>query len=875
MNSEKVRHWGIRPLLAAAVLAGATSLMQSCEDEILTGQPGWLGNSIYERLQEEGGYSTTLKLIDDLGLHDVMSKTGSKTLFAADDEAYKVWFANNTWGVREYKDLTMAQKKLLLNSAMVNNAYLVELLSNVSGNPPETGKCMRRETAASIYDSVAVVRPEEMPNTRYWSRFVEAGRSIPLLKDDNAPTMIHLLPAYMKHNKMKDSDLRWLTNGEASSISEAYVNGRKIIERDITCKNGYIHKVDGVMEPATNMAEVIRTNPLTSQWGELLDRFSAPFYNHNATKEYNRLYNNQDSVFVKRYFSELSADGKLQYDSDNNKVGALLAFDPGWNHYMYSNTMGYDLHYDAGAMIVPTNDALNNWFESSALKRQFGKWENVTDLVLSKLLRVNMIDNFSEKVPSKFDNILNDAKIEMGIKEENIKECIMTCNGVVYIVDKVFPPSEYSSVAFPALIDQDNFSCIYWAIDALEFDPYLGSMDSRYGLILPTDEALVHYIDPICYGEPDQSYLKFYYDKVDKEVKAERWSLTYNEDGTPNFEGGTRLQSNVSENIIKDRLEDLLDQCIIVLDHANSDVQNKVSEIDNSHSFYKTKGGSLIKAKVNGGSFTFQGGWQMEHNLGIEILPEDVIKAENGHSYVASSMPFGASKTVYNVVSTKDEYKMFYKMLNGGDPDSVTTNLLVSSISKDKYSCPGAATGNLNMRLFDNYNYTVYVPKNEAIQKLIDEGYLPTWDDFDTYYQLLENTSDPDLQETYRHACYVIKNRICDFVRYHVQDNSVAIGGQEVNGTAYESMLRNPVTNRFYPLTVSSNKSGLTVVDALGNRRHVTMTPGNYNEICREYWLQGKGNARTIYQASDAVIHQIDGVLMYENLTKWKDEINI
>ena len=57
--------------------------------------------------------------------------------------------------------------------------------------------------------------------------------------------------------------------------------------------------------------------------------------------------------------------------------------------------MGYDLHYDAGAMIVPTNDALTNWFESSALKRQFGKWENVTDLVLSKLLRVNMIDNFS------------------------------------------------------------------------------------------------------------------------------------------------------------------------------------------------------------------------------------------------------------------------------------------------------------------------------------------------------------------------------------------------------------------------------------------------------------------------------------------------
>ena len=61
-----------------------TSAMSSCSDDMLTGQPSWLGNSIYERLQDEGNYQTTLRLIDDLGQKEVLSKTGSKTLFVAD-----------------------------------------------------------------------------------------------------------------------------------------------------------------------------------------------------------------------------------------------------------------------------------------------------------------------------------------------------------------------------------------------------------------------------------------------------------------------------------------------------------------------------------------------------------------------------------------------------------------------------------------------------------------------------------------------------------------------------------------------------------------------------------------------------------------------
>ena len=238
--AKQWRQWFIA---ACGLLMGA-SVFQGCKnDDVLTGQPSWLGNSIYERLEEDGNYTTMLKLIDDLGQHEVLSHTGSKTLFAANDSAFNQWFTKNPWGVNRYEQLSMSQKKLLLNNSMINNAYLIELMSNGrpqgDDNSPEEGRTMRRETATSIYDSVQILRPDQMPNTQAWAKFKDNGKSIPILKDATTAPMIHFLPVFMKINKMTTSDLDLLTNHQANDINEAWVNGKKVVERDITCKNGY------------------------------------------------------------------------------------------------------------------------------------------------------------------------------------------------------------------------------------------------------------------------------------------------------------------------------------------------------------------------------------------------------------------------------------------------------------------------------------------------------------------------------------------------------------------------------------------------------------------------------------------------------------
>lgn len=857
-------------MLGCGLLMGVWSL-QSCEDEnILTGQPSWLGESIYAQLQKEGEYSTLLRLIDDLDQKEVLSHTGSKTLFAANDEAFQKWFEKNSWGVKSYNQLSLAQKKLLLNNSMINNAYLIELLSNVSGTPPMEGLCMRRETATTIYDSVHVMKPAEMPTNYTWRKYIDNNKSIPVLMDATTAPMIHFLPAFMQYYNITNEDLAILTNHQASSINEAWVNGKRILEQDITCKNGYIHKVDGVIESSPNMAEIMRQHPQMSMWSHLIDRFSAPYFEEAATKEYNRLYNNEDSVYSLRYFSKNSV-GQDANDTDPDKeaVTALLSFDPGWNQYMYVNTMDYDLHYDAAAMIVPTNEALTKWWnnEGRDLQTEYKEWDSIPDATLAKLLNVNMLPTFTNAIPSKFDNVLNDAKEPLGIKKEDVDSCFMGCNGVVYLVNKVFTPAEYSSVAYPALAHASTMNIIYWAIDELNFLPYLLSMDSRYSLLLPVNDGMMYYVDPAFYGKVENStgyeapsLLEFYYDPTKPQaerVQARRYNCTIDEEG--NIIQGARTQATVARNVINDRLRRLMDQLIIV------------GDVEDGHEYYKSKGGTLLHVqKLNDGEnkLAFAGGWDMEHNRSLKVKEGEIYTKVNGKSYqINERMPLAAQKSLYLTLKGNEMFSKFLDLIDYDD-----TGLMISKLS-NKYNAGLSDQGSKNFRLFDNYNYTVYVPTNESIQKLVDQGILPTWEDYEAQTEEIWGTEV--LADSARN---VLKNIIVDFVRYHVQDHSVAINMAPENGTyqnVYESMMRNPETGRFYPLHSDAAGGQLTVTDVMGNVRHVITRDGLYNQVCRDYWFDGAvgSNTATIFMTSDAVVHLIDDALFYKNMTPWRQQL--
>ena len=134
-------------------------------------KPSWLGGSIYSELKDggqlTGTFTTYLRLIDDLGYAETLNRTGSKTIFPANDEAFQRFFKSNEWGASSYDDLTYAQKKLLLYSSMLDNALLTNMLANVESTASTTGMsegmALKHPSNISVIDTITKIMPSEMP----------------------------------------------------------------------------------------------------------------------------------------------------------------------------------------------------------------------------------------------------------------------------------------------------------------------------------------------------------------------------------------------------------------------------------------------------------------------------------------------------------------------------------------------------------------------------------------------------------------------------------------------------------------------------------------------------------------------------------------
>ena len=112
--------------------------LASCTKDFVVDEeslPSWLGESIYGELKNpkslNGTFNTYIRLIDDMGYTEVLGKTGSKTIFPANDAAFEEFFkdGNNRYGATSYDQLTYNEKAQLLYSSMLDNAILIGNIS--------------------------------------------------------------------------------------------------------------------------------------------------------------------------------------------------------------------------------------------------------------------------------------------------------------------------------------------------------------------------------------------------------------------------------------------------------------------------------------------------------------------------------------------------------------------------------------------------------------------------------------------------------------------------------------------------------------------------------------------------------------------------
>ena len=950
-----------RKWLTAMCILTMCGLTYSCSDDydLPDKKPSWLGASIYDYLVDQKNYTNTVRLIQDLGYQEVLERTGSKTLFVADDDAFAKFYQNNSWGVHKYEDLTRSQKSLLLSSSMLDNAYLLEMMTNISsGSTIAKNQCLRQPTSASATDSIPFFawdgndipqtynEDDESPDIDYWKRFRTQDKGgIWLALDGSTPLMLHFLAGQMGENNITDEDFETLV-GSKREPTDAHIYGSKVIAQDQTCLNGYVDKLDRVLLTPDNMAEMIRTNGKTNIFSHMLDRFSAPFYNASLTSSHLQLTGIRDSVFSKRYFAARTSSGRLDRDPYGNNFPYPLDYDPGWNEYYPE---GQQLYTDMGAMFVPSDEVLEKYFlpggAGEFLMEAYAKKENTAEnliynidqiplRIICKFVQNLMKTSFINTVPSKYITIMNDAKdpmfgtVEGGVEgfRATIDTTLLANNGAVYIMNQVFAPAAYAAVSAPALVGKD-MKIFNWAISADDsyitnpnsaplnafFSYYLLAMSSRFSFFIPTDDALGTYYDEVTAQKQQPRMLSFYYSTRRQDASNPVKARSYRWDPATN-EIGSAIPGSVQASEINNRLKDLLDSHIIV--HSDAEAKTGFGSLNQ---YYVTKGGSAVKISNQSDyslssdfdqtktGFHVQGGFQIDNDTVCTVLRtydrrQETTGYGNGMTYVIDKPIQTTMKSVYSVLQGEGETSPFYQFFNLCQVDA---NLLeragvADSVKKvedkdteiQKYTIFTSSQNGLtdNVRFFNSFRYTVYVPTNEAVLDAIDHG-LPTWEEISEVITNGENevqaATDAGKSEeeilaitrAYKIKAQAMITCLVNFLKYHFQDNSIFADRNAIEPTKYETACINNATNRYRSVKVSSTGNGTLNVrsvystDAAGNDvegpvRKVTDDATLKNIMTRDYTFNAQArNATTIETSSYAVVHQIDGVLNFKQLT--------
>ena len=682
-------------LLNAALLS--TVGFTSCADDKFhlkdyeESTPEFLGQSIYHELQNRGEFSTVLRLIDDLEYAEVLSKTGSKTLFVANDSAYGEFFKNNPWGVTSYEGLSKNQKRVLLNNSMLNNAYVLEMLANTEGGGKNL--CLRQGTSATASDSVTRWSVADLPmtlsltETDWFSQLRSKGDSVYMALDATDPMMTHFLEGQMKNKNITFGDVEkimndvpWIPEG---TTSFGFINDCRIIDGDIVCLNGYLHLLDKVLLAPGNMAEVIRSNGNTNYFSAMLDRFAAPYYNEQLTRQYKALNDiSADSIFEKRYISNRSqGGGKITKRPDGLSFGEqqFLPFDPGWNQYAVSSSTVKE--QDMAAMFVPSDEAMLNYFVyggGTDLIQRYGIAENTEENLLVNLYQIPlhliqpliqnlMKDSFNESVPSKYLTIVNDAQDQMFASytseeayKAHIDKCLLANNGVIYITNTVDAPADYASVIAPALISS-NTQIVRSVVRADDnyiegtsynnaplkqyFSTYLKAMQSNFSFFVPIDEGLeaYGYVEPASFAtqpfgakSTNRYYWSFKYDDKTRGavIPVEATAYNYNlakgqQPGTDKKKGNSyvsKVTDNMSAGVGQQKrmnLIEMIDQHILVHDNP--------AGVNDGRTYYLSRNGAPVRLTEKG---TFEGkniGMKVEGGYQVMINDPSEGYAENDH----------------------------------------------------------------------------------------------------------------------------------------------------------------------------------------------------------------------------------------------------
>lgn len=843
------------------------------------------------------------------------------TVFAPNDEAFARFFAHNAWtdeqgnAISSYEQLSHGQKLSLISMSYIPgfvtanslhasenvNGYLrlyawgaagqfnLEPYKHTGGTDINTfspdansGKIdYTKELNQHKEDGVWIGYGTVGDNDNTGVAFAYRGGTM-IWNDD-----------YWQYKGLSHDDLAFIGAADTEGSEHIKIGNAHITQPNQRCKNGYLHLVDEVVVPQPNLMCALAQ----ARWGgkcslasSLVQRFNYLKYDPDYTYYDEQILNDGDSAMTVR-------------NSLLDRVSTTTTQTP--------------------AIILPTDEALKAFLLASDNPLwQFGinKDNYYTMLmslpreVLQSFVKEWFRTSFTDVLPSRYSNMRSAKGHQLfaGVATPEayklaVQQVIHAVDGIIVVVEAV-PNAEdlrneltfvklAGQVAGAALTANDRYE---YNTNAAPFSTdYQREMHNKsFTMFVPADAGLKQYglVDPISMASNNRTSWRYwsltpqsisYNGDGQIAVAAKAYRYDYNK--VRNTETDRPLSamysSNANENcangnygpIKRQLLTDMLDQHIVL--------QDVNSLLNTQRHWYLSRSGMPIYMKEHTNTnIVVNGGMQIDlnekdvadkHDCTLQLVGQN----DTGTSVFIDRPMQPTTQNVYQRIQSNDAFSTFFEYAEALNNAYTLKNMLFGNEASEalsrKYtifadrSGSYARYGNANTMLvnfFHNFNYTIFVPTNEGMQKAVEAG-LPT---IESIEQFVEKSSDDNgqLPDDKREQAQAMYFTLLNFLKYHFCDKSYFLEPDLESGDTEQTTTACIDASNQQALTadIQSGNGMLMVRDA--SNYYKAVKPDLANIIARDAEFNAEPTrAKYILSASNVVLHGIDNAdyLLFDN----------
>ena len=413
-------------------------------------RPSWLEPPVYNVLEEKGNFKSYLHCVDKANYKQILSAAGYYTVFAPTDEAFQSFLQEK--GLNSIGEIDTLTAKEIVSYSVIQNAYTRERLDDYQSTDQEIwleNKAFKRQTKyfKGVYDettdnaSIKVVDQNGVP--------YEVGSGYVFVYDDNNYKHIpYFTSEFMSYKNITSYDYNYFFPDKA--YSGFNVVDAQAIEYDLLAENGIVHIIDKVILPLPNIEELIAGNSQYSLFKNIIDNYLleydlAPVSFQERYKEYSGI---TEDIYMKAY--------------------PLLNYAPNCENFLkYGGGEYYDAQIDGWSIFVPTNDAVEQFFNDKFLT-YYGSLDNMSPDLIADFVNAHMFRTIVW--PSKFESTYNPFGEEARFDpESNVIEKRFASNGVFYGVNNIQKSDAFYTVMGEISLNPE-YSLMLQAIKNLELN---------------------------------------------------------------------------------------------------------------------------------------------------------------------------------------------------------------------------------------------------------------------------------------------------------------------------------------------------------------------------------------------------------------------